>query len=298
MEVMGQDGYITSDELSFHYVDYQGQGRDVLLLHGLASNARFWQLTAPYLAKKFRVLALDQRGHGTTAKPDSGYDFATVAADVASVIDRLELHKPILVGHSWGGNVGIQVAATYPELLSGLVCIDGGTIEPSAGEHSTWEDTKRALTPPDFASMRLDWEAFLDRARTRGRGEMWGDHMELFFRSNFEIQTDGTVLPRLRRDLHLQIVRALWEQRVSSLYPRIRCPVLILPARSDGEPSSTAGNTSTKEAQMNRALATLPNARLIWMEDSIHDVPVQRPSEVAGVIMDVENEGFFSVTAA
>ena len=49
---------------------------------------------------------------------------------------------------------------------------------------------------------------------------------------------------------------------------------------------------------MNRALAMLPNARLIWMEDSIHDVPVQRPLEVADVIMDVENEGFFSVTTA
>jgi hypothetical protein len=49
----------------------------------------------------------------------------------------------------------------------------------------------------------------------------------------------------------------------------------------------------TKEAQMGQALATLPNARVIWMEDSIHDVPVQRPYEVSRVVLDAELEGFF-----
>ncbi|MDA0987954.1 MAG: alpha/beta hydrolase [Chloroflexi bacterium] len=214
--------------LSFHYVDYGGRGRDLLLLHGFASNARFWELAAPYLAENFRVLALDQRGHGASAKPDSGYDFPTVAADVASFVDSLGLNRPILVGHSWGGNVGMQVAADYPGLLAGLVCIDGGTIEPSAAVGATWEETERALTPPDFAAMRLDWEASLERARISGRGAMWGEHLEVFFSANFEIQPDGTVLPRLRREAHMLIVRSLWEQRVSSLYPKIGSLVLIV----------------------------------------------------------------------
>ena len=293
MNTTGQDCYIDLEGLPFHYVDYGGRGRDLLLLHGLASNARFWGLAAPYFAEGFRVLALDQRGHGASAKPDNGYDFPRVAADVASFVKSLGLDKPILVGHSWGGNVGMQVAADYPGLLAGLVCIDGGTIEPSAVAGATWEETEKALAPPDFAAMRLDWNGFLERARTSGRGAMWGEHLETFFRANFEVQPDGTVLPRLRRELHLLIVRALWEQRVSGLYPKISCPVLILPARRDEEDSSSAEDKSTKEAQVNQALAMLPNARLIWMEDSIHDVPVQRPSEVAQVIRQVEQEGFF-----
>ena len=197
------------------------------------------------------------------------------------------------MGHSWGGNVGMQVAADNPTLLAGLVCIDGGTIEPSAAAGVTWEETEMAMAPPDFAAMRLDWDLFLERAKTRGRGALWGDHLEPFYRANFEIQPDGTVLPRLRRDLHLLIVRALWEQRVSELYPRIGCPVLIMPARRDGEVASSAGDMETKEAQMGQALATLPNARVIWMEDSIHDVPVQRPYEVSRVVLDAELEGFF-----
>ena len=149
------------------------------------------------------------------------------------------------------------------------------------------------MAPPDFAAMRLDWEVFLERAQTRGRGALWGNHLEQFYRANFEIQPDGTVLPRLRREFHMLIVRALWEQRVSGLYPRIGCPVLIMPARRDGEVASSAGDVETKKAQVVQALATLSNGRVIWMEDSIHDVPIQRPYEVSQVILDVEREGFF-----
>ena len=53
-----------------------------MLLHGLASTHRIWDLVAPLLAQDFSVVALDQRGHGESAKPDSGYDFGTVAADL------------------------------------------------------------------------------------------------------------------------------------------------------------------------------------------------------------------------
>ena len=130
MTAMGQDGYIDFQGLSFHFLDYGGQGRDLVLLHGLASNARFWELTAPHLAKGFRVLALDQRGHGASAKPDTGYDFSTVAADVASFVQSLGLKRPILVGHSWGGNVGMQVAGDYPSLLAGLCASTVGPSNP------------------------------------------------------------------------------------------------------------------------------------------------------------------------
>ena len=293
MTAMGQDRYIDLRGLPFHFLDYGGQGRDMVLLHGLASNARFWELASPYLANGFRVLALDQRGHGASVKPDTGYDFATVAANVASFVQTLGLERPILVGHSWGGNVGMQVAADHPGLLAGLVCIDGGTIEPSAAVGATWEETERAMAPPDFAAMGLEWEVFLARAKNRGRAALWGDHLEQFYRANFEIQPDGTVLPRLRRDLHLLIVRAIWDQQVSGLYPKIGCPVLIMPARRDEETSSSSGDRATKEAQVVQALARLPNARVVWMEDSIHDVPIQRPYEVSQAIMDAERQGFF-----
>ena len=287
-----KDDSITVRGLSFHYRDWGGQGRDLLLLHGLSSNARFWDLAVPHLTGEFRVMALDQRGHGATAKPDDGYDFPSVAADIDAFIQAAGLARPILVGHSWGGNVGVQVAADYPGILAGLVCIDGGFFEPSAISGATWEQAETAMAPPDFAAMRLTSDALLEGARTR-MASLWGDAFEEFLWANFEVQPDGIVLPRLPRDRHMLIVRAMWDQGVSRLFPRVTCPVLLMPARSDNPQRTGWGVSEQMQAQATRAQSLLPKARLVWMEDSIHDVPVQRPAEVAEVISQANREGYF-----
>ena len=186
----------------------------------------------------------------------------------------------------------MQVAADHPDILAGLVCIDGGTIEPSAAPGATWEQTEIALAPPDFVAMHMSWDAFLERATRRATAGMWGGRLESFLRANFEITPDDTVLPRLRREMHMRIVRAIWDQKVATLYPRITCPVLLMPARSDSEGGSSAGDSAEKEAAIVKAVAGLPQARVAWMEDSIHDVPVQRPSLVAQTILDAEADGF------
>ena len=75
--------------LSFHYREYEGAGRPLILLHGVASNSRIWITTAPLLAERFHVYALDQRGPGESAKPDDGSDFATVVADLEAFVELL-----------------------------------------------------------------------------------------------------------------------------------------------------------------------------------------------------------------
>ena len=63
---------------------------------------------------------------------DAGYDFASVAGDAAALLAALGWRRPLIVGHSWGADVALELAAAQPELASGLVFVDGGTIEPSA----------------------------------------------------------------------------------------------------------------------------------------------------------------------
>ena len=72
--------------LAFHYREYEGAGRPLILLHGVASNSRIWITTAPLLEEDFHVYALDQRGHGESAKPDTGYDFDSVVADLDAFV--------------------------------------------------------------------------------------------------------------------------------------------------------------------------------------------------------------------
>ena len=91
----------------------------VVLVHGLASNARLWDGVATELARRDHpVAAIDLRGHGRSDKPDGGHDGATVADDVALVVDALGWSRPAVVGQSWGGNVVVELAHRHPEAVA------------------------------------------------------------------------------------------------------------------------------------------------------------------------------------
>ena len=85
------DGWLPANGINLHYRDWGGfdkpEAQPVVLLHGLASTCHIWNLVAPILAEDFAVIAVDQRGHGHSDKPDYGYDFATVARDLLGVIE-------------------------------------------------------------------------------------------------------------------------------------------------------------------------------------------------------------------
>src|SRR5262245_13827995 len=112
------DGWVTGSGVRLHYRAWAGPAAPaeppVLLIHGLASGSRIWDLVAPLLARRRRVVALDQRGHGLSDKPDDGYDFATIVADDLAAMTALGLARPVVVGHSWGASVVIALAAAYP----------------------------------------------------------------------------------------------------------------------------------------------------------------------------------------
>ena len=93
---------------------WPGRGDPVVLLHGLASQRRFWNLVAPHLVG-VPLLALDQRGHGDSDKPDDDYGYDAVVADLATALDALGLSRAVLVGHSWGASVALSFAAVHPE---------------------------------------------------------------------------------------------------------------------------------------------------------------------------------------
>lgn len=81
----------------------QGAGRPIVLIHGWSLSSAIWTLQTDWLASQgLRVVAYDRRGHGGSDKPASGYDFDTLAADLAAVLDRLDLRDVVLVGHSMG----------------------------------------------------------------------------------------------------------------------------------------------------------------------------------------------------
>ena len=292
-----QDVWVSVGGQYFHYRDWGGSGQPVVLLHGLASTCHIWDLVAPILANEFAVVALDQRGHGESDKPECGYDFATVAGDLHGFIQAMGMEGPIVAGHSWGGDVALEYAVACPGMAKGLCFVDGGMIEISARPDMTLDRAKEEMAPPDFTGVTV--QEFIERVKSQGqwsqmsqRSLMSPNLIEIIL-ANFEVVEDNTIRAKLSRDNHLRIIEALWEHRPSTLYSRVDCPVLVMPARQQNDSASTSRRFRREEA-IAVASESLPASKVVWLEDSIHDVPLQRPELVAGVISEHVKGGFFA----
>ncbi len=102
----------------------KGAGEPLLLLHGITDSGLCWGRTADALAEQYTVYALDQRGHGASDAPPSGYAYADCAMDVLEMRRALEIENAIVMGHSYGAKIGMTMAAMQPASVSKLILID------------------------------------------------------------------------------------------------------------------------------------------------------------------------------
>lgn len=102
----------------------RGSGPAVVLLHGTSANHAVWEPVGDILANHATVIALDQRGHGRSDKPQQGYTGGDFASDAVAVLDALGIDTAVAAGHSLGGRNAWVAAARYPERVVGAVVVD------------------------------------------------------------------------------------------------------------------------------------------------------------------------------
>jgi pimeloyl-ACP methyl ester carboxylesterase len=128
----------------------------VVLVHGVTSNALSWVRVGAALGRTRRTIALDQRGHGDSHRPARGYRHAEAAEDVAALCRELGLRRVALVGHSWGGAVGVALAATS-DLIERLVLEDPVLYLPPETRTKYAEDFAATVgLTPDQARVRFN----------------------------------------------------------------------------------------------------------------------------------------------
>jgi pimeloyl-ACP methyl ester carboxylesterase len=158
--------------------------------------------------------------------------------------------------------------------------VDGGLLGVADRPGMTRELARERLAPPRFAVPLEDWLARAGRYVPAGAGgDGW---VRDFLRAGVEVDDRGLARARFRFDNHMQVVDALYDQRPAELYPLVRCPVLLCPA---GEEPAAA-----KRDALRRALELLPDARVRWFEDTMHDIPLQRPAELAAELARFASE--------
>jgi pimeloyl-ACP methyl ester carboxylesterase len=115
-------------QLRFHYLEWgEPDAPPIVLLHGGHQSAHSWDLVSLHLARRYRVLALDQRGHGDSEWPrDVEYTNHAMSLDAEAFIDTLGVRRPILIGHSMGGRNSMLLTKRGPSRLRALVIVDVG----------------------------------------------------------------------------------------------------------------------------------------------------------------------------
>ena len=250
--------------------------RGLLLLHGLASSQRIWDLMVPRLTRTFHVVTYDARGHGLSAKPASGYGFDTVIADAFAVLRATGLRRALMVGHSWGASVALELAAGHPRSVGGLVLVDGGL--GALRDAMDWATVKEVLAPPRLAGMPVE--------EFRGSiGTFLGDEVDItpqiedIVLSVMRVDRRGRIRPRLSRANHFRILRAIWLRHPDEALARLSVPTLAVLARGGGDMDAEAYKRGFAE----RARRSGAPIRVGWLQ-GIHDLPLQHPDALAGRI--------------
>lgn len=145
---------LTRDGVRLHYVD-EGAGEPAFIfVHGWCCNYTFFQPQFDHFKSSHRVVSLDLRGCGESDQPEDGYDIPTLADDVAALCRDLGLTRPVVVGHSLGGMIAIELAARHPSLAGAVVAVDPGPIDPLPQIRQVFEDLIAQLEGPDSDAAR------------------------------------------------------------------------------------------------------------------------------------------------
>ena len=267
--------------LQVRYLDWGGELPPVIALHGLASSGHWYDLLAPLLTDKYRIVAPDQRGHGKTSQAANGYDWPTLTSDVVGLMDSLGIKNAVVLGHSWGGHVASALAAHHPDRVSRLVMIDGGFLDASVSPDGTWEGFSNLLRPRNVSGTRTE---FLDRLRSQ-LADCWSEELERIVQTMVYEDEQGQIRDILHPDNQAQVMRTMWDYPPSIVLPGVECPTLVIPAGPSAERANSEF-AQLRRAMVDSAANALKDCRVHWIPETIHDIGYHKPVELAHVISD------------
>lgn len=223
---------VTVDGITLHVVQWgvDGEhGTPIVCVHGITANAFCFQSFADSLSQHHRVIAYDLRGRGDSDKPERGYSVPIHAQDLAQLIDRLGLERPIVIGHSLGAMIALYFAAHYPDKIRKLVLIDAGLPLPwkTVEEQPAWLTTaiNRLGTPvPSFAEYiaRLKQAPFL--------GPYWNEYVDLYYEHDVYHASNGSVSAKCLRAAAIEEGLHFDEAQPEQQWAKVQVPTLLLRA--------------------------------------------------------------------
>ncbi|MCK9425025.1 MAG: alpha/beta hydrolase [Ignavibacteriaceae bacterium] len=263
---------------SISFID-EGHGKQtIVLVHGLASNAGFWRYNISELAKQYRVIAVDLPGYGKSQKDYYLYNMSFFADQIKRLVDELKIDKFIYVGHSMGGQVGINFAMRFPDRLEKLVLASPAGFEEFeqgegdwlrsvmtvSGVKKTSEEGIRRNLAMNFYKWSDKWEWMVEERVRMAKAKEFDDFSYAVVRS----------------------VNGMLDEPTWDKLNKVSVPTLVIFGKYDGlipNPYLNPGRTSDV---FDSGAKTIPNCTLHQMDNCGHMLQIEKQEEFNETVLD------------
>jgi len=248
-----------------------GDARTLILAHATGFCGAVWLPLVPALRQRFRVVTLDQRGHGDSDKHDGAYAWRDFSTDLAGVIDALGVRDVYAAGHSKGGAAVAGVAAEHPGRIARAALLDPVLI----GKPSDVVGPVNNFLADGARRRRTVWDSrqqMLESFAARPPFDVWRrDFLEAYVDGGSFVRNDGRVELKCPGEIEARVYEGAAQSSSIDYLPRIDVPTLIV--------SGGVSPTLTPE-RARQAVTLLRVGRLEILAGIGHFVPMEAPDEV------------------
>jgi pimeloyl-ACP methyl ester carboxylesterase len=255
------------------------QALPLVLLHGLSQQRWFWN---PVLARCTlpEIVVLDQRGHGDSdTAPTSDFSVERCAQDVVELMDHLGWSRCAVVGHSWGASVALRAGTLAADQVAAIGLIDGGVWGPR--RLGPREVVRERLRPPTLGIPADDlWQ--LIRAQP---GVDWTQENLDALAATYRVDDQGLAWTRIGMERHMAVLDGLLDYDPTGDLAGGDSPIWVALCQN-----WTGGESADPREEFLRGLPGLDRLRIQRWVGAVHDVPLQWPWLVAGLLAQICHE--------
>ena len=262
------------DGVNIQLAVWEGTGKQILCIHGITANSRFWDCLASALASHHRVIAMDLRGRGHSDKPPTGYSIKHHCKDILTLMNDQGLERPVLMGHSLGAFISLVFAARYPQRVDRLILVDGGGKLSEKQMAKVFAGIKPSLDR--LGKIFHSFEDYISQMKQAPYLQPWNSYMETYFRYEVE-EVKGGVRSRVHPKHIEEEALNLKKVDPAQFYKRVQSPTLILRATKG---MLTEDDLLLPEGVVGRMVREIPNAKRIDVKGTNHYSILFQPNKM------------------